>query len=94
MFKVLVEISVLEKINSYPKKEAERFKGKLKALENPFPVPGTEGDKKEIKGSRKSAYRLRVGDYRFFYVIDLENKTVKVTEFLTAEQAHKKYGLM
>jgi len=89
MFKVLVEISVLEKINSFPAKEAGRFKEKLWVLKNPF--PGFDGDKKEIKGSRKSAYRLRVGDYRFFYIIDSENKIVKVTEFLTAEQAHKKF---
>ena len=59
--------------------------------ENPFP----DGhDKKEIKGSSKTAYRLRIGDYRFFYIIDLEQKEIKITEFLTAEQAHKKYGLI
>ena len=46
------------------------------------------------KGTKKTAYRLRVGDYRFFYIIDLEKKIVKVTEFLTAEQAHRKYGRM
>ncbi len=90
MFQVLVETEVLSKINSFPTKESARFKEKLKSLENPFPSP--DGDKKEIKGTRRSAYRLRVGDYRFFYVIDIENKVVKVTEFLTAEQAHKKYG--
>ena len=87
----LIEIEVLEKINSFPAKEAERFKEKLKLLkQNPF--PSFDSDKKEIKGTRRTAYRLRVGDYRFFYAIDIENKVVKVTEFLTAEQAHKKYG--
>ena len=73
-----------------PRKEAENIKNHLKLLgTNPFP----DGrDKKEIKGTRKSIYRLRVGNYRFFYIIDLDNRTVKVTEFLTAEQAHKIYG--
>jgi len=37
---------------------------------------------------------LRVGDYRFFYIINFEKKEVKITEFLTAEQAHKKYGMI
>ncbi len=91
MFKVLLEVGVLQKINGFPGKEARRFKEQLKTLsENPF--PGFDPDKKEIKGASKTAYRLRVGDYRFFYIIEVENKIVKVTEFLTAEQAHRKYG--
>ncbi len=90
MFKVLVEIGVLGKINSFSTKEANRFKEKIKGLAgNPFPFGD---DKKEIKGTNKTVYRLRVGDYRFFYIIDIEDKVVKVTEFLTAEQAHKRYG--
>ncbi|MBL7160244.1 MAG: type II toxin-antitoxin system RelE/ParE family toxin [Candidatus Aenigmarchaeota archaeon] len=92
MFRLLVEISVLEKINILLKKEANNIKVRLRALKaNPFP----DGkDEKEIKGSRRRAYRLRIGNYRFFYIIDIESKTVKVTEFLTAEQAHKIYGRM
>lgn len=90
MFKLLVEMSILERINSLPNREANNLKDRLRILKtNPFP----DGrDKKEIKGSRKTAYRLRAGSYRFFYIIDIENKTVKATEFLTAEQAHNKYG--
>ena len=90
MFKLLVEVGIIEKINSLPTKESKNIKERLKLLENdPFP----DGrDKKMIKGTRRTVYRLRSGDYRFFYIIELENKTVKVTEFLTAEQAHKKYG--
>ena len=92
MFKLLLEIGVYERINTYPKKEADNLKRKLKSLEtNPFP----DGrDKKEIKGTLRSVYRLRSGNCRFFYVIDLERRTVKITEFLTAEQAHRKYGRM
>lgn len=90
MFKLLIEISLLQRINSYPKKESDNFKEKLKSLEkNPYP---DGNDKKEIKGTKKTVYRLRTGNFRFFYIIDLENKIVKITEFLTAEQAHKKYG--
>ncbi len=90
MYKLLIEIGVLERINVLPGKEASNIKNRLGNLKsNPFP----DGhDKKEIKGTRKTAYRLRVGGYRLFYIIDVETRTVKVTEFLTAEQAHKIYG--
>ena len=90
MFKLLVEIGILERINVLPKKESNNIKGKLRTLKSdPFP----DGrDRKEIKGTRKTVYRLRVGNYRFFYIIDLATKNVKITEFLTAEQAHKIYG--
>ena len=90
MFRLLVEIDVLGKIDSLPRKEAVNLKNRLKLLRtNPFP----DGrDRKEIKGTSGSVYRLRSGSYRFFYIIDTESKTVKVTEFLTAEQAHRKYG--
>ena len=92
MFKVLVEEEVLCKIESLPGNYPKNIKTKLKGLEqNPFP----DGhDKKEIKGSSKTAYRLRIGDYRIFYIIDFIKKEVKITEFMTAEQAHKKYGLI
>lgn len=90
MFKLLVEVSILEKMNSLSKNESKNLKNRLRSLENdPFP----DGkDKKEIKGSKKSVYRLRSGNYRFFYIINLEDKFIKITEFLTAEQAHRKYG--
>ena len=35
---------------------------------------------------------MRIGDYRAFYVIEDASRTVKVTEVMTAEAAHKKYG--
>ena len=50
------------------------------------------GDKKEIKGASKIAFRMRIGDYRAFYVIEDASRTVKVTEVMTAEATHKKYG--
>lgn len=90
MYKLLIEIGVLGRINVLPKKDANNIKSRLKSLaENPFP----DGDgKKEIKGTKKSIWRLRTGNYRFFYIIDNEAETVKITEFLTAEQAHRAYG--
>ena len=90
MFRLLVEQHVLAQINQLPAKEAQRFKEALKVLApDPFP-DGT--DKKIIQGTKNTVYRLRAGGYRFFYIIMEGEQTVKVTEFLTAEQAHRKYG--
>ena len=92
MWKVLVEESVLNFIESLDKRRAESIKESLRLLkESPYPGQGL-GDKKEIKGTSKTAYRMRIGDYRAFYVIEERRKTVKVTEIMTAETAHKKYG--
>ena len=55
----------------------------LKAdLEEPLiPYPGQGlGDKKEIKGSSKSAFRMRIGNYRAFYVLEENKKIIKITE--------------
>jgi len=89
MFKLLVERGVAEGI-SLLGKESARIKAALKSLaDNPFP----DGkDKKMLKGTRYTVYRLRIGKYRAFYLIDFDKEEIKVTEFLTAEQAHRKYG--
>jgi len=92
MWKVLVEESALKFIESLNKRRAESIKESLRLLKkSPYPGQGL-GDKKEIKGTSKTAYRMRIGDYRAFYVIEERRKTVKVTEIMTAEAAHKKYG--
>lgn len=93
MWKVLIENNALKFLESLDKKRSENIKDSLRSLrESPF--PGVHGNKKEIKGTSKSAFRLRIGDYRAFYIIEAEERTVKVTEIMTAEAAHKKYGRM
>ena len=93
MWKVLIENSALKFLESLDMKRSENIKEGLRSLKE-SPYPDIHGDKKEIKGTLKSAYRLRIGDYRAFYVIEEENKIVKITEIMTAEAAHKKYGRM
>ncbi len=86
-FKVFVHPTLFLKV---PAERKERIKSAIKELANP--LPDSNGDKKELKGTRIVTYRLRVGDYRVFYQIDEEEKKVYVFDILTAEQAHKKYG--
>ena len=92
MWKVLIEESAMKFLNSLDKRRRENIKEDLRLLKvSPYPGQGL-GDKKEIKGASKTAYRMRIGDYRAFYIIEEKNKTVKITELMTAEAAHKKYG--
>jgi mRNA-degrading endonuclease RelE of RelBE toxin-antitoxin system len=94
MWKVLIERDALEFLNSLDSGRKSRIKETLRWLrESPYPGEG-RGDKKEIKASSKSAFRMRIGDCRAFYVIEAAIKTVKITELMTAEAAHKKYGQM
>ncbi|MBI2971306.1 MAG: type II toxin-antitoxin system RelE/ParE family toxin [Candidatus Aenigmarchaeota archaeon] len=91
MWKVLIEHGALKYLESLGQRRMENIKESLRLLkESPYPGQGI-GDKKEIKGTSKSAFRMRVGDYRAFYIIEENSKTVKVTEIMTAEAAHKKY---
>ena len=92
MWSVLIEENALKFLDSLEKRRAENIRENLRLLkEGPYPGQGF-GDKKEIKGSSKSAFRMRIGDYRAFYVIEKEKNVVKITEIMTAETAHKKYG--
>ena len=93
MWKVLIENNALKFLDSLDKKRAENIKESLRSLKD-SPYPDIHGNKKEIKGTSKSAFRLRIGDYRAFYIIETEERIVKVTEIMTAEAAHKKYGRM
>jgi mRNA-degrading endonuclease RelE of RelBE toxin-antitoxin system len=93
MWQVLIENNALKFLEPLDKKRSENIKEELRSLKE-SPYPDIHGDKKEIKGTSKSAYRMRIGDYRAFYIIEEESKTVKVTEITTAESAHKKYGRM
>ena len=87
-FKVLI---LPELLRDLPPDREEEIKRSIKELIDPYPGQG-RGDKKIIKGSTDSAYRLRVGSYRIFYRIEKSELKVYVFDILTAEQAHKKYG--
>jgi mRNA-degrading endonuclease RelE of RelBE toxin-antitoxin system len=84
-FKVLIHPKVFEKV---PADRRDQIKDGLRELKDPLPG----GNKKEIKGSHKTVYRLRIGDFRIIYEIDFERSEVLVFNIITAEQAHKKYN--
>ena len=86
-YEIIYDRKPLEFLESLPKELRKRiFNKAADAKENPLHFF------EQLEGRKD--FKLRVGDYRFFYIIDFEKKEVKVTEFLTAEQAHKKYGMV
>jgi len=85
IFKVLIHPKAFEKI---PVDRRDQIKEALRELKDPLPG----GNKKEVKGSHKTVYRLLVGDFRILYEIDFERSEVLVFNIITAEQAHKKYN--
>ena len=94
MWQVLIEEKALEFINSLDKRVAENILKNLRLLkENPYPGHG-QGDKDAIKGSSKTSYRMRTGNHRAFYLIEDNKKIARITEIMTTEAAHKKYGRM
>lgn len=84
-FKVLIHPKVFEKV---PVDRRDQIKEALRELKDPLPG----GNKKEVKGSHKTVYRLLVSDFRILYKIDFERSEVLVFNIITAEQAHKKYN--
>ncbi|MDY9925944.1 type II toxin-antitoxin system RelE/ParE family toxin [Methanosarcina sp.] len=84
-FKVLIHPKVFEKV---PVDHRDQIREALRELKDPLPG----GNKKEVKGSHKTVYRLRVGDFRILYEIDFERSEVLVFNIITAKQAHKKYN--
>jgi mRNA-degrading endonuclease RelE of RelBE toxin-antitoxin system len=74
------------------KKSKSICKKNLEKLSSPYPGRGLEDKEKLIIGG-KERYRLHLGrTFTAFYLIDEEEKLVRVVEILSIEVAHKKYG--
>ncbi|HBY56432.1 MAG TPA: type II toxin-antitoxin system mRNA interferase toxin, RelE/StbE family [Candidatus Atribacteria bacterium] len=74
MFKIIFKQSVIKDVKKIPKKDLQRIANDIKILKfNPLP-PGT----KKIKKSRKNYYRIRQGNFRVGYRVDLSKKLVEI----------------
>lgn len=90
---VAYNLIISKKALKYLEQLPEAVRNRCKTLsEDPF--PGKHGDKEliHLKG-HGDVYRLHVGrSYTVFYKIYIKEKTVKILEVTTIEQAHKLYG--
>ena len=82
-------------IRQLPDKSQEIIDGKIKTLKDD-PYPGRRGDKELLNtGKGKKVYCLHIGHrYTVFYRVSKDKKIVYITDVMTIEQAHKKYGLL
>jgi mRNA-degrading endonuclease RelE of RelBE toxin-antitoxin system len=66
---VLLHPDAVKYLDSLTEKERARCYGGLKCLEEDPYTPRPKCDVRKLRGERKTAYRLRVGDHRFTYVV-------------------------
>ncbi len=76
-YPILLHPDVIVYLDSLEERERKRCYSSLKKLENNPLLPRSGGDIKKFTGKRKIAYRLRVGDHRFLYVIKERNVFVE-----------------
>ena len=83
-YKVYLLKSSDRDIRKIDKQEIKRIVESIKSLEeNPFPKQS-----KKLKGS-ESSYRLRIGDYRILYEVDIQNKIVEIFHIRHRKDAYR-----
>ena len=91
MYRVLINRDAQKYIDSLTEKSKRIVKKKLETLKD-NPHPG-RADKKKLQLPDYDLFRMHVSrSYTIFYRIYEEEKTVKVLDIMTIEEAHKRYG--
>ncbi len=93
MYSVLINRDAQKYVDSLTEKSRRLVKKKLEMLKD-NPHPG-RADKKKLQLQNYDLFRMHVSrSYTIFYRIYDEEKTVKVLDIMTIEEAHKKYGML
>jgi len=92
-FRILIDKSALENIQSLSEKSRRIVMEKLKTLqEDPYPGSGSNRERLHLHG-REDTYRLHISrTFTAFYRIHEPEKEVHVLAAMSIEQAHKRYG--
>ena len=91
-YEVIVSKEVKIFLKGLNEKSRTICRNNLLKLSSPYPGRGT-GDKEKLVIGGKERYRLHIGrTYTALYLIDEEEKLVRVVEVLSIDAAHKKYG--
>lgn len=83
-YQIISKKSAEKYIEKLPKKTATKIINKILSLEN---EPRPEGCIK-LKGG-KDGFRIRIGDYRVVYLIDDENKIVRIIDIGDRKDIYK-----
>ena len=91
MYSVFINRDALKYVDTLTEKSKRLIKKKLETLkDNPYPK---RDDKKKLQLPNYDLFRIHVSrSYTIFYRIYEEEKTVKILDIMTIEEAHKKYG--
>ena len=93
MYSVLINREAQKYVDSLTEKSRRLVKKKLEMLKD-NPHPG-RADKKKLQLPNYDLFRMHVSrSYTIFYRIYEEEKTIKVLNIMTIEEAHKKYGML
>jgi mRNA interferase RelE/StbE len=91
MYSVFINRNAQKYIDSLTEKSRSLVKKKLEMLKD-NPHPG-RSDKKKLQFPNYDLFRMHVSRrYTIFYRIYETEKTVKVLDIMTIEEAHKRYG--
>jgi mRNA interferase RelE/StbE len=83
LFNVTIKRAALKEIKKESKETKKRIFDKLKGLENPFSMPY-----EKLKGE-DNIYRVRIGDFRAVYYVDMPMKEVVVLRIRRRGKAYK-----
>jgi len=92
-YRLLISEDVRDLLNSLDEKSQRIVRKNLKKLiEDPYPGSG-KGDKEKLGLPDEEIYRLHIGrSWTAFYIIIEKKKQVRITDLMTIDEAHKKYG--
>ncbi len=91
MYCVLINRDALNYLASLTEKSKKLIRRRLDVLKED-PYPG-RAEKKKLHLPGYDLFRMHVSrSYTIFYRIEEREKTVKILDIMTIEEAHKKYG--
>ena len=91
-FDILLTEEVRDFIREKDDKTRRIIKENLRKLEKPYPGQG-RGDKEKLPVDGKKRFRIHIGrTWTAFYSVIEEENEVRVSEILSIDEAHKRYG--
>ncbi len=85
-YDVLVSRTAVRELNALKETDQERIKNKLRELSKDPHNSLNYLDTKNLSGTKRTYYRLRVGEYRVIYFI--EDRIIKVVKIATRSDVY------